>query len=57
MGRLLKQGATQDILYSGDMGEYQLIDVNTHIHDAHIDLDRLKFVLFVSIPRFKCVEN
>ena len=25
--------------------EYQLIGLNTHLDDAHIDLDRLKFVI------------
>ena len=41
--------------YKGNTDEYQLTDVGTHFDDAHIDLDRLIFVLFW--PRFKYAEN
>ena len=35
----------------------RMISLNTHLHDAYIDMDRLKFSFSVFITMFKCVEN
>ena len=34
-----------------------MIELNTHLDDADVDMDRLKLVLSVFITMFKCVEN
>ena len=45
-GRFFEKTNLTLIISEGDTGEYQLIDLNPHFDDAHIDLAGLKFVLF-----------